>query len=206
MLQSPSLSLSLCSRPTCALLTSILSSLHPALKKNNITKFPNVHSRVRNSSNSTPVVVDVTQTWQAPLFLPPTHPTPPLPPLPLHPSLPSPSDNFTCSVNPSVFPISSLPLFAWSPNNQITVCEMIMWNVNPQSYFLSTGISLRCVKILFSETQGESHLLISRPVLLTGQSLMAINPSPNPTYRYHCIPFIDYIFGTLVRVTLFFIF
>ncbi|XP_029533616.1 formin-like protein 2 isoform X1 [Oncorhynchus nerka] len=39
-----------------------------ALKKNNITKFPNVHSRVRNSSNSTPVVVDVSQTWQASLF------------------------------------------------------------------------------------------------------------------------------------------
>ncbi|XP_051260869.1 formin-like protein 2 isoform X5 [Dicentrarchus labrax] len=33
-----------------------------ALKKNNITKFPNVHSRVRNSSSSTPVMVDVSQT------------------------------------------------------------------------------------------------------------------------------------------------
>uniref|UniRef100_A0A8C1ISM1 Formin-like 2a n=1 Tax=Cyprinus carpio TaxID=7962 RepID=A0A8C1ISM1_CYPCA len=38
-----------------------------ALKKNNITKFPNVHSRVRNSSSSTPV--DATQTWQASLSL-----------------------------------------------------------------------------------------------------------------------------------------
>lgn len=37
-----------------------------ALKKNNITKFPNVHSRVRISS-STPVVED-TQSWQASLF------------------------------------------------------------------------------------------------------------------------------------------
>lgn len=46
----------------------ILSSLHPALKKNNITKFPNVYSRVRNSSSSSPVVVDVSQTWQASLF------------------------------------------------------------------------------------------------------------------------------------------
>lgn len=52
-------------------LTSILSSLHLALKKNNITKFPNVYSRVRNSSSSTPVVVDVSQTWQASLcYLP----------------------------------------------------------------------------------------------------------------------------------------
>ncbi|XP_073768539.1 formin-like protein 2 isoform X3 [Danio rerio] len=33
-----------------------------ALKKNNITKFPNVHWRVRNSSSSTPV--DATQTWR----------------------------------------------------------------------------------------------------------------------------------------------
>uniref|UniRef100_A0A8C1TTN1 Formin-like 2a n=1 Tax=Cyprinus carpio TaxID=7962 RepID=A0A8C1TTN1_CYPCA len=38
-----------------------------ALKKNNITKFPNVHWRVRNSSSSTPV--DATQTWQASLSL-----------------------------------------------------------------------------------------------------------------------------------------
>ncbi|XP_054642397.1 formin-like protein 2 isoform X4 [Dunckerocampus dactyliophorus] len=36
-----------------------------ALKKSNITKFPNVCSRVRKSSSSTPVVVDVSQTWQA---------------------------------------------------------------------------------------------------------------------------------------------
>ncbi|TRY93437.1 hypothetical protein DNTS_005740 [Danionella cerebrum] len=38
-----------------------------ALKKNNITKFPNVHWRVRNSSSSSPV--DATQTWQAYLSL-----------------------------------------------------------------------------------------------------------------------------------------
>ncbi len=54
--------------PPPPFLTSILSSLHLALKKNNITKFPNVYSRVRNSSSSNPVVVDVSQTWQASLY------------------------------------------------------------------------------------------------------------------------------------------
>lgn len=37
-----------------------------ALKKNNITKFPNVHSRVRISSSTS--VVEDTQSWQASLF------------------------------------------------------------------------------------------------------------------------------------------
>lgn len=54
--------------PPPPFLTFILSSFHLALKKNNITKFPNVHSRVRNSSSSSPVVVDVSQTWQASLY------------------------------------------------------------------------------------------------------------------------------------------
>lgn len=63
----------LVSPPLLHFLTFILSSLHLALKKNNITKFPNVYSRVRNSSSSTPVVVDVSQTWQASLYyLPPS--------------------------------------------------------------------------------------------------------------------------------------
>lgn len=53
--------------PPIFFLTSILSSLHLALQKNNITKFPNVCSRVRNFSSSTSVVVDVSQTWQASL-------------------------------------------------------------------------------------------------------------------------------------------
>uniref|UniRef100_A0A670YPZ4 Formin like 2 n=1 Tax=Pseudonaja textilis TaxID=8673 RepID=A0A670YPZ4_PSETE len=38
-----------------------------ALKKNNITKFPNVHSRVRISSSTS--VVEDTQSWQASLFI-----------------------------------------------------------------------------------------------------------------------------------------
>lgn len=44
---------------------SFFFCLLSALKKNNITKFPNVHSRVRNSSTSTPVVMDGPRNWQA---------------------------------------------------------------------------------------------------------------------------------------------
>lgn len=65
--------------PPPPFLTSVLSSLYPALKKNNITKFPNVYSRVRNSSSSTPVVVDVSQTWQASLYYLPFLFSPPCP-------------------------------------------------------------------------------------------------------------------------------